>query len=61
MKKLSVLFSLPAETEQQHFLTLPELIHPDACFALKMIKRAPSLGLTVVEISCAAGEAMVAE
>lgn len=30
-----------------------ERTHNDASFALKMIKRAPSLGLTVVEISWA--------
>lgn len=39
------------------FLAPPELTRSDASFALKMIKRAPSLGLTVAEISWAGGEA----
>lgn len=43
------------QKQQQHFLTLPEMTHRDASFALKMIKRAPSLWLTVVEISWAGG------
>lgn len=53
--------SLGAETQQQHFLTLSELTYSDASFALRMIKRGPSLGLTLVEISWAGGEAMGAE
>ena len=38
--------------------TFPELTHPDASFALKMIKRAPTVGMTVAEVSWAVGEAM---
>lgn len=43
-KVFKVYLPSPAETEQS-LSSLSELTHPDASFALKMIKRAPGLGV----------------